>query len=73
MNRKWNILNWNVRGINSQSRWDDLKDKLRKAIVVLYACKKQKEMTLTKIISEISLLEDLINMLIPLHWACLVG
>lgn len=24
MNRKWNIINWNVRGINSQDRWDDL-------------------------------------------------
>ena len=28
MNRKWNILNWNIRGINSQTRWDDLRDKI---------------------------------------------
>lgn len=25
MNRHWNLLNWNVRGINSQERWDDLR------------------------------------------------
>jgi exonuclease III len=25
MNRQWNILDWNVRGINSQARWDDLR------------------------------------------------
>ena len=27
MNRKWNIMNWNVRGINSQERWDDIRDR----------------------------------------------
>ena len=28
MNRTWNVLNWNVRGINSRTRWDDLRDKI---------------------------------------------
>ena len=28
MNRKWNILTCNVRGTNSQTRWDDLRDKI---------------------------------------------
>lgn len=28
MNRTWCILDWNVRGINSQIRWDDLRKKI---------------------------------------------
>ena len=27
MNRSWNILNWNVRGINSTARWNDIRKK----------------------------------------------
>jgi endonuclease/exonuclease/phosphatase family metal-dependent hydrolase len=26
--RSWNILDWNIRGINSQDRWDDLANKI---------------------------------------------
>ena len=28
MNRSWNILNWNVRGINSTARWNDIRRKI---------------------------------------------
>jgi exonuclease III len=28
MNRNWSILDWNIRGINSQSRWDDISNKI---------------------------------------------
>ena len=28
MNRNWNILCWNVRGINGQSKWDALRNKI---------------------------------------------
>jgi exonuclease III len=28
MHRNWFILDWNVRGINSQGRWDDLSNKI---------------------------------------------
>lgn len=28
MNRSWNILNWNVRGINSSVRWNDIRQKI---------------------------------------------
>ncbi|KAG2577120.1 hypothetical protein PVAP13_6NG087545, partial [Panicum virgatum] len=28
MNRNWNILCWNVRGINSQAKWDALRNKI---------------------------------------------
>lgn len=28
MNRSWNILNWNVRGINSSIRWNDIRQKI---------------------------------------------
>ena len=31
MNRSWNILNWNVRGINSQTRWDDLRARIEES------------------------------------------
>ena len=24
----WNIMNWNIRGINSQERWDDIGNKI---------------------------------------------
>jgi exonuclease III len=24
----WNILDWNVRGINSQNRWDDIRQRI---------------------------------------------
>ena len=44
MNRKWNILNWNVRGINSQTRWDDLRDKIDESncgIICLQETKKE--------------------------------
>ena len=26
--RSWNILNWNVRGIISSARWDDIRQKI---------------------------------------------
>jgi exonuclease III len=25
MRRNWNILDWNIRGINSQDRWNDIR------------------------------------------------
>ena len=31
MNRSWNILNWNVRGINSNDRWDDIRLKINES------------------------------------------
>jgi exonuclease III len=27
MNRNWNLLDWNLRGINSQPRWDDIRQR----------------------------------------------
>lgn len=27
-NRSWNVLSWNVRGINSQTRWNAIKSKI---------------------------------------------
>jgi hypothetical protein len=27
-NRNWNCLAWNVRGINSQSKWDAIRSKI---------------------------------------------
>ena len=31
MNRQWNILNWKVRGINTQTRWDDLRARIEES------------------------------------------
>jgi hypothetical protein len=28
--RAFNLLVWNVRGINSQGKWDDIRDKIAK-------------------------------------------
>jgi exonuclease III len=28
MRLSWNILDWNIRGINSQERWDDIKQRV---------------------------------------------
>lgn len=31
MNRSWNILKWNVRGINSSIRWNDIRQKINES------------------------------------------
>ena len=44
MSRKWNILNCNIRGTNSQTRWDDLRDKIDESncgIICLQETKKE--------------------------------
>jgi len=28
MNRNWNILCWNIRGINAHAKWDALRNKI---------------------------------------------
>jgi exonuclease III len=31
MTRSWNILDWNIRGINSQEIWDDIREKIHES------------------------------------------
>lgn len=43
-NRKWNILNWNIRGINSQDKWLALHQKIEEsssAIICLQEIKRE--------------------------------
>lgn len=43
-NRSWNVLTWNVRGINSNWKWDAVKDKISQSscdIVCLQETKKE--------------------------------
>jgi len=44
--RVWNILNWNIRGINGDDNVMLLDQKLKKAIVQSIVFKKQREATL---------------------------
>lgn len=42
-NRSWNILSWNVRGLNSKSKWNSIRDKIiesRSEIICLRETKK---------------------------------
>ena len=64
MSRNWNILNWNVRGINSQTRWDDIRAKIDESNCVSFAFKKQRETHLINLTSEIFPLGDITNLLI---------
>ena len=44
MNRNWNILYWNIRGINAQAKWDALRNKIDEsscAIVCIQETKKE--------------------------------
>ena len=44
MNRNWNILNWNIRGINDSNKWLALRNKIAEAnvdIVCLQETKKE--------------------------------
>jgi exonuclease III len=31
MTRSWNILDWNIRGINSQEIWDDIRQRINES------------------------------------------
>lgn len=30
--KKWNVLTWNVRGINAQWKWDAVRDKISQSV-----------------------------------------
>ena len=34
-NRSWNILNWNIRGINSKDKWNAIKQKIEESACVV--------------------------------------
>lgn len=42
MNRSWNILCWNVRGINSPGRWDDIRLKIEESACSIIALQETK-------------------------------
>jgi hypothetical protein len=42
-NRNIKIRVWNVRGINSQEKWDAIRAKFQRVLVIFYAFKKPRE------------------------------
>lgn len=42
MNRSWNVLCWNVRGINSESKWDALRDKTEESACSVFCLQETK-------------------------------
>lgn len=43
MNRDWNILCWNVRGINDDSKWKSIRNKIEESACNIFVCKKLRE------------------------------
>jgi exonuclease III len=41
-NQVWNILSWNVRGINSQAKWDYLRDKIAESVAAIVCIQETK-------------------------------
>jgi hypothetical protein len=48
MNSTWNVLDWNLRGINSQERWDDINNELKNAVAISCAPRKLREFFFTR-------------------------
>lgn len=42
MNRNWNILCWNVRGINSEDKWLVIRNKIEESSCVVFCLRKQR-------------------------------
>ena len=73
MSRSWNILNWNVRGINSNARWNDIRQKMMKVHGASLLFRKQREKTLILPILRISALGGLISTAIHPQLVALVA
>lgn len=42
MNRSWNVLCWNIRGINSDSKWNALRDKIDESACSIFCLQETK-------------------------------
>ena len=61
--RNWNVLCWNVRGLNSATRQRAMREKLMKANVLLFVYMKQNAPQLMQNLLGPGAQEDLINLL----------
>lgn len=43
MNRSWNILCWNIRGINSEGKWDALRNKIDESACTFFCLQETKK------------------------------
>ena len=41
-NRSWNILNWNIRGINEEDKCKAVKEKIEESVAVVYCIQETK-------------------------------
>ena len=70
--RSWNILCWNIRGINASSKWDEIQQKIRKVPVLWFVYRKLSVNLLTQLLFKISLPNALINLNSSPLWVSLV-
>ena len=67
MSRNWNILNWNVRGINSHIRWDDIRAKIEESNCGIICLQETKRDYFDQAYLRIFLQEDTTNLhILPL-------
>jgi exonuclease III len=60
--RIWNILCWNIRGMNDPLKWPALRNKLEESIASIVCFKETKNLSLTIASSKNLLRVDLINL-----------
>jgi hypothetical protein len=60
--RAWNILCWNVRGLNDKDKWGPIRNKIEESHANIFVFKKQKKNLLIGVLSASSLRKDLISL-----------
>lgn len=63
--RTWNFLSWNVQGINSQEKWDHIRDKIHESVCSIVSIQGKKRKALIKTILRNFAPELLINSAFP--------
>ena len=58
---QWNVLFWNIRGINATDKWDDVKQKIEESACAIVCLQETKRAALIRPILEISLHVALIS------------
>jgi hypothetical protein len=67
----WNILCWNVRGLNDKDKWDPIRNKIEESHANIF-CLQEKKNLLICVLSVSSLRKDLISLTFAHLWVPLV-
>ena len=68
-NHDWNVLCWNVRGINDSDKWDAIRYKIEESNASIFCLKETKKKNLlTSDLFENLLQKDLINLISTHLW-----